>query len=134
KGEVFFGQSRRFSDKSNPFPVGSGLSDQESDYVGQITLGSPVFNIDYRFQLENDNFSSQRHDVESVFHWDRLTLGTRYFYARGIEGTDLSEAREQIAQSARFRFYDDWYLTGSAWYDMGQNRGLRQASYGIDYI
>jgi len=134
RGEIFLGQSRRLQDNDNPFPVGSGLSEQESDYVGQIGLGMGSYlNLDYRFQLEQDNMSSQRHELDANATWDRLQLATRYFYAAGLEGTDLDEQREQIQQVARFRFYDDWYLSGSVWYDFGENSGLRQAVYGIDY-
>ncbi len=134
RGEVFFGQSRRFDDNNNPFNVGSGLSEQTSDYVGQVTanLGSH-FNLDYRFQLENENMSSQRHELNTYAAYDRLSLGTRYFYANAIEGTDLDVAREQIWPYARLRIYGDWSLFGSMAYDLGENEGLRQAYYGIDY-
>lgn len=57
RGEVFVGQSRRFDDKNNPFNNGSGLSDQESDYVGQVTasLGN-YLDLDYRLQLGKRKF------------------------------------------------------------------------------
>jgi LPS-assembly protein len=135
RGEVFFGQSYRLEDEDNPFNPGSGLSDQNSDYVGQITAAADdLFNLDYRFQLENTNFTSQRHELDASMRWDRLDLSLLYFYANAIEGTDLDESREQIRPAARFRFYNDWYLTGAARYDFGENEGLRSASYGIDYL
>lgn len=135
RGEVFFGQSRRFQDDDNPFAVGSGLSDQNSDYVGQISaaLGEYV-DLDYRFQLENDNMTSQRHELDGTFSFDALSLNTRYFYANGLSASDLSESREQIRQSARLRIYDDWYLGTALWYDFGEDEGLRQLAYGVDYI
>lgn len=135
RGEVFFGQSRRFEDKDNPFAPGSGLSGQESDYVGQISgnLGQ-YFDLDYRFQLDNHSFSSQRHELNSRVSVGRLDLGLRYFYANALIGTDLDESREQIRPSARFRIYDDWYMTGAMWYDLGEDQGLRQAVYGLDYL
>lgn len=134
-GEVFFGQSRRFEDEDNPFNVGSGLSDQESDYVGQITgrFGN-YLNLDYRFQLNNHDFSSQRHEVDASAGYDRLQIGARYFYAAGIEGTDLNLPREQIRPWARLRMWGDWYTSGSLRYDMGEeDSGLRSAAYGLDY-
>ena len=134
-GEIFLGQSRRFEDEDNPFPRGSGLSDKNSDYVGQITLAAQsLFNLNYRFQLEEENMSSQRHELDMDLNWDRLSLGTQYFYDGGLAGTELSESREQILPYGRFRFYDDWYLTGAMWYDLGEDQGLRQARYGIDYL
>lgn len=135
RGEVFLGQSRRLEDDDNPFAVGSGLSDQNSDYVGQITaaLGEYV-DIDYRFQLENDNLSSQRHEFDGTLNLDPLTLSTRYFYANALGGSDLGESREQIRQYARLKLNDEWYVGGAVWYDFGKDEGLRQISYGVDYI
>ncbi|HEU4839679.1 MAG TPA: LPS assembly protein LptD [Micavibrio sp.] len=136
RGEVFFGQSRRFEDSDNPFNEGSGLSDQDSDYVGQISASlGHYLNADYRFQLENTNMSSQRHELDVYGEWDRLQAGVRYFYANALRGTDLNLSREQIRPSARFRFYGDWYALGGFLYDFAEeNRGLRQAYYGIDYL
>lgn len=133
--ETFLGQSYRIDNDDNPFNDGSGLSEQESDYAGQIraNFGS-YFTTDYRFLLENDTFSSQRHELDAFASYGRLALGTQYLYARGLEGTDLDESREQIRPYSRFRFYDDWYLFGSMWYDLGENEGLRQAIYGVDYL
>jgi LPS-assembly protein len=135
RGEVFFGQSRRIQDDDNPFAVGSGLSDQNSDYVGQVTahLGQYA-DVDYRFQLENDNWSSQRHELDASFNFDPISLNTRYFYANALSGSDLDESREQIRQSARLRLNENWYLGTAIWYDFGKDEGLRQLSYGIDYI
>jgi len=135
RGEVFFGQSHRFDDKNNPFNAGSGLSEQDSDYVGQVSaaLGGNL-DLDYRFQLENENMSSQRHEVDGTMRIGSLGLNTRYFYAKAIPGTDLNQTREQIRQSAWYGFDQNWAINGSIWYDLGQNEGLRQATAGIDYI
>ena len=123
-----------FDDDDNPFNVGSGLSEQESDYVGQISSYMGGFlDLDYRFQLENENLSSQRHEFDGTMIYDRLTFSLQYLYSNAIDGTDLDLSREQIRPYARFRFYDDWYVSGSMRYDLGENKGLRQASYGIDY-
>jgi len=134
RGEIFLGQSRRFEDDDNPFKEGSGLSDKDSDYVGQITttLGE-YLDVDYRFQLENTNMTSQRHELYGNLNFGRLNLGVQYFYANALAETDLNNSREQIRPTARFRLYDNWYMNGSLWYDLGENDGLRQASYGIDY-
>ncbi|MFA5592006.1 MAG: LPS assembly protein LptD [Micavibrio sp.] len=134
RGEVFLGQSYRLTDDTNPFPQGSGLSEQASDYVGHIAVSTgQELNLDYRFQLSEDDFSAQRHEVDAYSTLGRFSLGTRYFYSKGLGGTDLDAAREQIQGSMRYRFYDDWHVFASAWYDLGENKGLRSASYGIDY-
>lgn len=135
RGEIFLGQSRRFEDADNPFPVGSGLSEQNSDYVGQITaaLGSS-FNFNYRAQFDQETLASKRHEVDAGFSWDRLSLAARYYYGKGLNGTDLDLTREQISPYVSFRLHDQWYVSGSVWYDLGEDQGLRQAYYGVSYI
>lgn len=136
RAEVFFGQSYRFDDGDNPFTEGSGLSDQQSDYVGQVSASiADTLDFDYRFQLNHDNFSSQRHELDTLARLGRLELGALYFFINGLEGTDLDESREQIRPMARFRFYDDWWMTGAARYDLGEeDEGLRRAAYGVEYL
>jgi LPS-assembly protein len=134
KGEVFFGQSHRFDNDDNPFSAGSGLSGQQSDYVGLINIGAgEYFNLDYRFQLSDIDFSSRRHELDAYTKLGRLQLGTQYFYSDSLQENGLDESREQIRPSARLRVYDNWYASGSAWYDLGNDPGLRKAAYGLDY-
>lgn len=136
RAEVFLGQSYRFDDGDNPFSKGSGLSDQQSDYVGQVSASiADTLDFDYRFQLDHDNFASQRHELDTLARLGRLELGALYFFINGLEGTDLDQSREQIRPMARFRFYDDWWMTGAARYDLGdEDEGLRRAAYGIEYL
>ena len=137
KGEVFLGQSYRFDeeDDDSQFPIGSGLSGQESDIVGNISIdmGSDL-RLNYALQLDNDSLSSQRHEVDMSGRIGPLTLGTRYFYANALQGTDLNTSREQIQNTVRLKLTDEWSLIGAAQYDMAQDtKGLRKASYGLDY-
>ncbi len=135
RGEVFFGQSYRFDKDDNPFSEGSGLSEQESDYVGQISASlGQTLDLDYRFQLENESFAAKRHELDTYARLGRLELGALYFFVNGLEGTDLDESREQVRPVARLRFYDDWWMVGAARYDLGEDEGLRRASYGLEYL
>lgn len=135
RGEIFLGQSYRFDENDNSFNEGSGLSDQRSDYVGQISASiGETLDFDYRFQLDDDNFASQRHELDTMARFDRLELGALYFFINGLEGTDLDKSREQIRPLARLRFYDDWWMTGAARYDLGEDEGLRRAAYGVEYL
>lgn len=133
-GEVFIGQSYRFKEDDNPFAEGSGLDNQSSDVVGQIT-GSYQGNyqLDYRFQLDNDALSSVRHEIDASMKIADLNLSTRYLYADELEGTDINESREQIFNRASYRFNDQWSVTGSARHDLGEDPGLRNAYLGLDY-
>jgi len=85
-GDVFLGQSYRFDEGDNPFPVGSGLERQESDYVGQIS-GSykNIYDLDYRFQLGSDDSTSKRHEIDVRADWNRFRLNARYLYAGALQ-------------------------------------------------
>lgn len=136
KGEVFVGQSYRFDsgDDINPFPQGSGLSDQKSDLVGQITAAyKNRYTIDYRFQLDSDTMASRRHEVEARANMGRVQVAARYLYAQSIEGTNRDETREQIQAGISYDVTDEWRVRTSATRDMGFDPGLRRAEFGIDY-
>lgn len=137
QGEIFLGQSYRFdSDEAdNPFPRGSGLSEQESDFVGNISarLGDR-FRLNYATQLENKNLSSQRHEIDMSAKMGPFSTSNRYFYAKGLQGTDLDGSREQIRNSLRYQFTDEWAVFGATQYDLArETEGLRRVSYGLDY-
>jgi LPS-assembly protein len=134
-GDVFLGQSYRFNEDDNPFPEGSGLNEQESDVVGQISgVYDGRIGADYRFQLESQNMSSQRHEVDAYATMGKLSVGTRYLYAKGLEGTELDESREQIQGSAGYYFSDDWRGRIGSTHDLGEDPGLRRAYLGLDYF
>lgn len=135
QGEVFLGQSYRLNDEDNPFPEGSGLSEQDSDVVGQLDLRfGPKLQLGYGFQLANDNLSSRRHEVDMTSTLGRLTFGARYFYADALEGTDLDTRREQIRNFARVKLDDQWAVFGSTQYDLAtETEGLRRFGYGVEY-
>ncbi|MDP7142269.1 MAG: LPS assembly protein LptD [Alphaproteobacteria bacterium] len=130
----FMGQSYRFDEEGNPFPQGSGLSEQESDYVGQVTaMYDDRFGVDYKFQLASDTLSSQRHEFDGYLDLDEWQFDTRYLYATALEGTDLDESREQIRTAAAYDMTNEWRARTDVLYDLGENQGLREAAFGFDY-
>ena len=134
QGDIFLGQSHRFSDDDNPFPEGSGLDEQESDIVGQISARSAErYSFDYRFQLASENIASQRHEVDLFANWDRFSLGSRYMFAKELEGTEIDDSREQIRAWTGYELTDSWGVRAGATQDLGDEPGLRQAHLGLDY-
>ncbi|MBI1301948.1 MAG: LPS assembly protein LptD [Alphaproteobacteria bacterium] len=133
-GEVFLGQSYRFEEDDNPFTEGSGLDGQDSDVVGQVTASyKGDYTANYRFQLENENLSSQRHEIDAYADFGKLKLSSQYLYARSLEGTDIDETREQVRAGASYYVNDNWRVFGSSRHDLGQDPGLREAGLGVGY-
>ena len=112
------------------------MDDQDSDVVGQVSASyKGDYRLDYRFQLDNHNLSSQRHEVDASATIGKLSLSSRYLFAKALDGTDINETREQIYNSASYYINDKWRIHGSARHDLGNNDpGMRQATVGIDYI
>jgi LPS-assembly protein len=135
-GEFFLGQSYRFDNDSNPFPVGSGLSEQESDVVGQVTLNyQSLYDLNYRFQLGSDNFQSERHELDASADFGRLSLSTTYLYARKLERTDIQDSRQQIYASSAYEFDENWNLSSYVRYDLSkEEEGLRSTGLGLNYV
>ncbi len=132
--EAFLGQSYRFSSSDNPFPRGSGLDRQSSDIVGQVSaLVGDRFSLDYRFQLDNEDLSNERDEVSLYAEVWKLDLSADYLYARGLEGTDIDESREQVKGRIDYHFVPDWTLRIGATQDLGENPGLREAELGLVY-
>jgi LPS-assembly protein len=135
QGEVFLGQSYRFQSDDNPFPSGSGLNNQESDIVGQVSaLVGNRYDFNYRFQLENQSLASKRHEVQLTANWDRFGLSGGYLFASGLGGTEINEDREQAKMNGFYYINPEWRLTGSATQDLGDEPGLRRAQMGFDYF
>ncbi len=133
-GDIFIGQSYRFEEDDNPFPDGSGLSDQESDWVGQVAgVYDDRYGVNYRFQLNGTDFSARRHEIDGFAEIGRLDFNTRYLFAEALEGTDIEESREQVFGGAAFRLTENWRVRGTTLHDLGENPGLREATFGFDY-
>lgn len=131
----FIGQSYNFDEDDNSFPSGSGLSRQESDVVGSVAAQyADLYGLNYRFQLDSDGLSSQRHEFDGYAHWKRLSLGSRYLFAKGLGGTNIDESREQIEGNLAYYLSDSWRTRLGALYDLGEDPGLRRAVMGIDYF
>jgi LPS-assembly protein len=134
-GTIFAGQSYRFDNDDNSFPGGSGLSTQRSDYVGQITASyRDRYGLDYRFQLDSDTLASRRHEADAFAEWSRLRLDMRYLYATALRGTEIDESREQAGIGAAYKLTKEWQVRTSAIEDLGEEPGLRRATFGIDYF
>ena len=113
------GQSVRLAGDGNEFPVGTGLSETASDFVGRtnLKLGS-LFEITHRFRVDRHNFAVRRNEID-------IAIGNRRTYAtigylklnRNIQLEDL-EDRTELRASGRVAFARFWSAFGSAIVDL----------------
>ena len=135
--DTFLGQSYNFYDTANPFPAGSGLETQSSDYVGAInaSFDEGRHDLSYRFQIDADTLSSKRHELYGRTTWGPLELDGNYMYAKGVPGTTYADSREQLQLGSTLDFSDQWSLRGDGIYDLSDtdDRGLRRALATLAY-
>lgn len=129
------GQSYRFDDTDNPFNEGSGFENQQSDVVGQLglSLNNHRDNLNYRFQLDGQKLSAERHEVYGATKIKDARLSAIYLYEKGSRGTEFNESREQIRAAAEYDINEKWSIAASALYDLGEDDGLRESIIGIGY-
>ena len=131
---MFLGQAYRLDSGDNPFPEGSGLSEQSSDVVGQVSASvTDRYLLNYRFQLDNESLSSQRHEFDAYAAWGRTEWDTRYLFSKALEGTDITESREQIENVLGYKLTKGWRMRAGAVHDLGIDPGMRRASLELDY-
>ncbi len=131
---AFLGQSQRFDNDDNPFPVGSGLDETDSDIVGQVQAQyADNINLNYRFQLDHESLGSSRHELDFRGGVGPFSLSSTYLFAKALEGTGIDESREQIDLDARYQLTSDWAFRSGAVQDLGADPGLREAYAGVNY-
>ena len=113
------GQSYRLDDKTDIFPVGTGLSGNFSDVVGRASLRIGNFvDLTDRFRLDKNDGQIRRNEVD-------LTVGSTRTYAtvgyvrlnRDIQIEDL-EDREELRAGARVQLTRYWSIIASAIVDL----------------
>lgn len=133
--EAFLGQSYRLDNDNNPFPVGSGLENQKSDYVGDIYMNyRGKYGLNYRFQYGSETLKSRRHEIDATATIGKLSLSSTYLYTAAVQGTGINNSREQLGANAGYFLTDNWRINGGAVQDLGVNSGLRYAYGGLDYF
>ncbi len=126
-----FGQTFRLRE-NNTFAVTSGLQDQESDYVGRISLTpSSNFTIDHRFRLDKDDLTFRRNEVDATARYGAVSGGLGYAFFDESLSAALGE-REELTGYASYRFAEYWSLNGSARRDITGQQTLAN-SVGIQY-
>ncbi len=77
---LFAGQSYRFT-RDEDYPVGSGLTNRQSDYVGRLDL-APVswFDVNYGLRIDQETLKPRRHGVTAVLGPAELRLFGSYTY------------------------------------------------------
>jgi LPS-assembly protein len=123
KLSAFLGQSYRIQEQS-AFPVGSGLEQQQSNYVGRITfLPHPWFASTYSFQLDKDNLSAQRSVAGFGVGPTALRLSLSYAYFERSTQPGLTQDIEQVSAIVQANLTPSWRVQLRDVRSLGEDEG-----------
>lgn len=128
---VEIGQTYRLRE-NHVFDSASGLRDQESDFVGRISVApSPNFALSHRFRLDKDDLTFRRNEVDARATYGPLSGSIGYaFFDRSLSAA-LGE-REEVTGTASYQMTDFWRIYGSTRRDLEGQQTLSN-NIGIEY-
>ena len=130
---AMIGQSYRLSEGTNPYPMGSGLNERQSDIVGAVTV-SPGSWIDfnYRFRLDKDDGAPQREELGATIYRGRNSLSLAYInYDRRFPDIGVDSPKQAVA-SGQLKITEFVSAYGLLSYDLKADK-LSSAGLGLLY-
>ena len=129
--EAIVGESFRFHE-DNAFTEQSGLRNQQSDYVGRLTVQpDDHFRIVHRFRVDQSAFRYERNEIYAeVFDPDLYTFKGGYLL---LEPDPLiPQQREEINLAGSYRAFDYIWLRASGRKDLADDQMI-ESKFGISY-
>lgn len=115
------GQSYRFDDPEEQiFPVGTGLSERVSDFVGRTQVRFRDFvNVTHRFRLDKDNLAIRRNEIDAAIGSRRTYVEVGYLRLnRDIQTVEDLRDREELRAAARIAIRRHWSIFGSGVFNL----------------
>lgn len=109
------GQSYRLEDPQDLFPVGTGLSDRVSDFVGrtEVRVGKLV-SLTHRYRIDKDSFVIRRNEIDAAVGTARTYVELGYLRLnRNIDSIEDLVDREELRVAGRVAFARRWSVFGS---------------------
>jgi LPS-assembly protein len=134
---AMFGQSYHLGGE-NPFPLGSGLENNRSDYVAGAYV-SPTENLEIssRLRFDERNFSVRRHDLEARGALGPLEARLTYSDISAEPAAGINFDRRELLGAATLRLDENWRTFGAARIELdGPGTGTQwiSNSFGFGYI
>lgn len=109
------GQSYRLEDQNNIFPVGTGLSERVSDFVGRTEVRfSNLVSLTHRYRLDKDSFIVRRNELDAAIGSARTYIELGYLRLnRNITTVEDLVDREELRAAGRIAFARHWSVFGS---------------------
>ena len=121
KVSTTIGQSYRFDDPDEQiFPVGTGLSERVSDFVGRTQVRFRDFlSFTHRFRLDKDNLAVRRNEIDASIGSRRTYVEVGYLRLnRDIQTVEDLRDREELRAAARIALGRRWSVFGSGVFNL----------------
>lgn len=115
------GQSFRLDDPTpGLFPVGTGLSEQVTDFVGRTEVRfRNLVSFTHRFRLDKDNFAVRRNEIDATVGSRRTYVEVGYLRLnRDIATVEDLRDREELRAAARLAIGRKWSVFGSGVFNL----------------
>ncbi len=113
--------------------VGSGLENDESDFVGRVTVNTGLgVAATARARLDSSDFDVNSAEISATGAYGASTASIGYAYYRTSQSAGIFEERQQISSSASIEFVDNWSVLGSLVYDIERSSAVSR-SLGLAY-
>lgn len=114
------GQSYRLDSDRDIFPVGTGLSEKVSDFVGRTQIRYRDFlKLTHRYRLDKDNFAVRRNEIDATVGSSRTYAEIGYLRLnRDITTVEDLQDREELRAAVRVAFADYWSAFGSGVFNL----------------
>jgi LPS-assembly protein len=132
--EAILGESYRLHE-DDAFTAASGLRDQQSDYVGALTLqptdGIRVVN---RFRINHNNYDYDRNEIYvEAFDTTRYSLKAGYLKLAPDPEDPLDPlGREEVSLDGRVMAAEHWWLNAAGRRDIADNQMI-ESQLGVAY-
>jgi len=118
---------------TNSFDAGSGLEDDQSDYVAGAYFDVPsMFRLVAQARFDEDTFDVRRLDLAGSGQYGPLSGSVNYVLAKSQPGLGVFDDREELLGSAALQITDLWSVFGSMRYNFEIDEALEQ-SVGVKY-
>lgn len=113
-----FGQSFQLAG-TNPFPTGSGLETDRSDYVAALYFSpTPSIQIANRLRLDEEDFDAKRYDFELSGALGPVKSSVIYSHIDAEPDQGIDENRQEIQGRANLKLNENWNIWGAARYEL----------------
>jgi LPS-assembly protein len=129
--EAIIGESFRLHEDDS-FTEESGLRDQQSDFVGRLTLQpTDEVRVVHRFRINQKDYSFERNEVYAEAS-DPADYLLRVGYVLLEPDPELPEQREEVNLLGSFRTVDNIWLRGSGRRDLAGDQMI-ESKFGVYY-